>query len=86
MSSTFRHVMPVDEGDDKPEAVMDLKKLRKHQRQQLVDAGAAPLPQTCHPSLMHVSCEMVGGFKLTTRSCASNSASSWSTEVQERGF
>ena len=40
ISSTFRHVMPVDEGDqDSVETVMDMKKLRKQQRQQLVDRG-----------------------------------------------
>ena len=44
-SSTFRHVMPVDEGEDGIETVMDLKKLRKHQRQKLVDRGAALLSQ-----------------------------------------
>ena len=45
MSSTFRHVMPVDEDEDGAETVMDLKKLRQHQRQRLVDRGAAPLLQ-----------------------------------------
>lgn len=40
MSSTFRHVMPVGEGDQNSmETVMDMKKLRKQQRQQLVDRG-----------------------------------------------
>ena len=48
-SSTFRHVMPVDEGEDGVETVMDLKKLRKHQRQKLVDRGAALLPQALEP-------------------------------------
>ncbi|CAK0784035.1 hypothetical protein CVIRNUC_007238 [Coccomyxa viridis] len=38
VSSTFRHVMPVDEGSEgAPETVMDLKRLRAHQRQALVD-------------------------------------------------
>ena len=43
VSSTFRHVMPVDEGSEgAPETVMDLKRLRAHQRQALVDRGAPP--------------------------------------------
>lgn len=40
VSSTFRHIMPVVEGEDGVETVMDLKKLRKHERQTLVDRGA----------------------------------------------
>ena len=43
VSSTFRHVMPVNEGEDGPETDMDLKKLRHNQRQSLVDLGAVPL-------------------------------------------
>ena len=43
VSSTFRHVMPVDEGSEgASETVMDLKRLRAHQRQALVDRGAPP--------------------------------------------
>lgn len=43
INSTFRHVMPVDNGSEgTPETVMDLKRLRAHQRQALVDRGVLP--------------------------------------------
>ena len=67
VSSTFRHVMPVDESTDGVETVMDLKKLRQHQRQTLVDRGAALLLQSrstlsrAHPFL-HSSWEAVKNF------------------------
>ena len=50
VSSTFRHVMPVDEGSEgAPETVMDLKRLRAHQRQALVESTrcAAWRPAAC---------------------------------------
>ena len=41
INSTFRHVMPVDDGSEgAPETVMDMKRLHAHQRQALVDRGA----------------------------------------------
>ena len=37
VSSTFRHVVPMEEGE--AETVMDLKKLKKHERASIVDRG-----------------------------------------------
>ena len=43
ISSTFRHVVPVSENGE-TDTVLDLKKLRKHHQQLLVDRGASALP------------------------------------------
>ena len=43
ISSTFRHVVPVSEAGQ-TDTVLDLKKLRKHHQQLLVDRGALALP------------------------------------------
>ena len=51
ISSTFRHVVPVS-GAGETDTVLDLKKLRKHHQQLLVDRGAFALP-SCADIMFH---------------------------------
>ena len=46
-SSTFRHVVSVSESGD-TDMVLDLKNLRKHHQQLLVDRGIFGLPPDLH--------------------------------------
>ena len=54
MSSTFRYVMPLDDSGVTGTEV-DLKRISKHQRQQLVDRGARKSMSSSH-SPFHYSC------------------------------
>lgn len=52
MSSTFRHVMPLDNSGVTGTEV-DLKRISKHQRQQLVDRGARESMSSLQPPFHH---------------------------------
>ena len=58
ISSTFRHVVPVSEAGE-TDTVLDLKKLRKHHQQLLVDRGAFALPLTCRWHRLSLLCAML---------------------------